>query len=390
MGRERTRRVYVVVLGWQRLQRDRDGRTVDRVTHIAAVGSALPDYRYPQHEITSLFADVVLTDPARRPLLERLHAATTVQSRHLALPLEQYTSLDSFGRANAHWVDVAVPLGARAVREALDGAGLDPSEVDVVMSTTVTGLAVPSLDARLVPTLGLRDDVRRIPLFGLGCLAGAAGISRVHDVLRGDPDGVAVLVSVELCSLTLQRHDESMPNLVGSGLFGDGAAAVVLVGDRRAEQMGIHAAGADPRPAVVATRSAFYPDSERVMGWDIDHRGFSLVLDASVPDMVERYLRDGMEGFLGEHDLHTKDIEHWIAHPGGPKVLDAMARTLDVEPDVFAVTWESLASVGNLSSSSVLRVLGETMARQPAGTGAPAMMTAMGPGFCSELVLLRW
>ena len=373
-----------------RLRSGPSGRRFLDVTHIAAVGSALPEHRYPQQEITELFADVVLTDPARRGLLERLHTATTVQSRHLALPLPAYASIDSFGTANSHWVDLAVPLGARAVEAALDEAGLTPADVDIVVSTTVTGLAVPSLDARLVPAVGLRDDVRRMPLFGLGCLAGAAGVGRVHDLLRGDPDGVALLVSVELCSLTLQRNDESMANMVGSGLFGDGAAAVVLVGDRRAARMGITADGADPRPEVVATRSAFYPDSERVMGWDIDHRGFSLVLDASVPDMVERYLRDGVERFLGEYDLHTKDVEHWIAHPGGPKVLEAMARTLDVDPDAFGLTWESLADVGNLSSSSVLRVLGETMAQQPTGTGVPAVMTAMGPGFCSELVLLRW
>lgn len=360
------------------------------VSFIASVGTALPEHRYPQHEITDLFAEVVLTDQARRPLLERLHAATTVASRHLALPLDSYARLDSFGTANGHWLDVAVPLGTRAVEDALEQAGLTPHDVDVVVSTTVTGLAVPSLDARLVATVGLREDVRRVPLFGLGCLAGAAGVGRVHDLLRGDPNGVAVLVSVELCSLTLQRHDESVANMVGSGLFGDGAAAVVMVGDRRAASMGLTPGGSSPRPGVVATRSAFYPDSERVMGWDIDHRGFTLVLDSSVPDMVQRYLRDGVERFLAEHRLLTSDIEHWVAHPGGPKILEAMADVLDVEPHAFAVTWESLASVGNLSSSSVLRVLGETMRRHPTGTQAPALMTAMGPGFSSELVLLRW
>lgn len=360
------------------------------MSFIASVGTALPKHRYPQNEITDLFAQVVLTDQARRPLLDRLHAATTVTSRHLALPLDSYAHLDSFGTANAHWVDVAVPLGTQAVADALDLAGLTPRDVDVVVSTTVTGLAVPSLDARLVATLGLRDDVRRVPLFGLGCLAGAAGVGRVHDMLRGDPTAVAVLVSVELCSLTLQRHDESVANMVGSGLFGDGAAAVVMVGDERAEAMGMTPGGTSPRPAVMATRSAFYPDSERVMGWDIDHRGFTLVLDSSVPEMVQRYLRDGVERFLSEHRLLTSDIEHWVAHPGGPKILEAMADVLDLEPDAFALTWESLASVGNLSSSSVLRVLGETMRRHPPGTMAPTLMTAMGPGFSSELVLLRW
>ena len=355
-----------------------------------SVRGALPDNRYGQQQITDLFADVVLSDPARRPLLDRIHSATTVRSRHLVLPLEQYADLDAFGAANDHWLDAAVTLGGAAVSEALDAAGLHPSDVDFIVSTTVTGVAVPSLDARLVPRVGLRSDVRRIPLFGLGCVAGAAGIARVDDLLAGNPDAVAVLVSVELCSLTLQRHDESMPNLVGSGLFGDGAAAVVMVGDGRAERMGLTAGGSRPAPSVVASRSTFYPDSERVMGWDIDERGFTLVLDASVPDVVEAHLRGNIEAFLDEHGLGLRDVEHWIVHPGGPKVLDAMQRSLDVDADAFALTWESLARIGNLSSSSVLHVLADTIEQRSPGTGAPAVMTAMGPGFCSEIVLLSW
>ncbi len=373
--------------GW----RTRRQRTYcPRVAYIASVRGALPEHRYEQDEITELFAQVVLTDLDRRPLLERLHKATTVRSRHLVLPLADYAHLSSFGTANAHWLEAAVELGTTAVQEALTAAELRPSDVDHILSTTVTGVAVPSLDARLVPRLGLRPDVRRLPLFGLGCVAGAAGIARASDLLAGDPDAVAVLLSVELCSLTLQREDESMPNLVGSGLFGDGAAAVVLVGDRRAEQMGITPAGGAPAPRVVASRSTFYPDSERVMGWDIDERGFSLVLDASVPDVVEAYLRGDVEAFLHEHGLGIGDVQHWVAHPGGPKVLEAMQRCLQVTDDAFAVTWDSLASIGNLSSSSVLHVLADTMQQRPPGTGVPAVMTAMGPGFCSELVLLRW
>lgn len=361
------------------------------MTRILAAHSALPEHRYAQEQITDLFAEVVLTDPSQRAMLDRFHRASGVRTRHLALPLEDYAHIDGFSDSNDRFIDVAVQLGEQAVRDAVGAAGLDVGDIDVIMTTTVTGLAVPSLDARLVPRLGLRRDVRRVPLFGLGCVAGAAGIARVHDILRGHPDDVAVLLSVELCSLTLQRDDVSPANLVGSGLFGDGAAAVVLVGENRARAMGI---GEDDdliaAPTVVATRSTFYPDSEHVMGWDIGGSGFRIVLAPTVADVVEANLGDDVRRFLEEHDLKTVDVARWIAHPGGPKVLEAMRRALDLDEDALALTWESLAAVGNLSSTSVLRVLAETMARYPAGTGQPAVMTAMGPGFCSELVLLRW
>jgi alkylresorcinol/alkylpyrone synthase len=360
------------------------------VTTIVAARGALPEHRYSQDEITEAFAEIVLTDQSRRPVLERLHRSTTIQTRHLSLPLEKYGAIDGFSQANDYFIETAVELGEAAVRDALQAAGLRPADVDIIVSTTVTGLAVPSVDARLVPRLGLRHDVRRVPLFGLGCVAGAAGIARVHDMLAGNPDAVAVLLSVELCSLTLQRDDESMANLVGSGLFGDGAAAVVLVGERRAEAMGLGAQGQGARPSVVATRSTFYPDSERVMGWDIGGSGFSLVLDPSVADVVEANLAGDVRAFLAEHELTVGDVAHWVAHPGGPKVLEAMQRALHLDASALAVTWDSLARVGNLSSSSVLNVLADTMQRSPAGTGRPAVMTAMGPGFCSEIVLLRW
>jgi alkylresorcinol/alkylpyrone synthase len=354
------------------------------VTRIAAVGSALGAHCYPQAQITAAFGAIVVPEPDRRGLLERLHAAAGVRTRHLALPLEDYATLDGFTAANDAFLRVGVGLGERAVREALELAGLEASDVDVIMSVTVTGVAAPSIDARLVALLGLREDVRRLPIFGLGCVAGAAGIARLHDYLVGHPDDVAVLLSVELCSLTVQKDDSSTPNLVASGLFGDGAAAVVLVGERRAAAMGV--AG----PTVVATRSRFYPDTERVMGWDIGGSGFRIVLAASVADVVEAHLGQDVKEFLTDCGVDHTDIEHWVAHPGGPKVLDAMQRALHLPEGALALTWESLRDIGNLSSGSVLHVLRDTMAVHPVGTGVPSMLLAMGPGFCAELVLLRW
>jgi alkylresorcinol/alkylpyrone synthase len=360
-------------------------------SEVAAVGTALPEHSYPQEELTAALADTVLPDGADRRMLNQLHRSAGVRRRHLALPLDAYAGLAGFGAANDAFIEVGTDLGATAVSRALDGAGLAAADVDVILSTTVTGLAVPTLDARLVERVGLRPDVRRVPLFGLGCVAGAAGVARAHDLLRGDPDGVAVLLAVELCSLTVQRDDASMANLVASGLFGDGAAAVVLVGERRARALAETAGAERPRrPRVVDTRSRLYPDSERVMGWDIGGTGFRIVLSAGVAEVVERHLGDDVREFLEPHDLKVADVSRWVAHPGGPKVLEAMARTLDLGDERLSRTWASLAALGNLSSASVLHVLSDTLADEPPEPGEHGVLLAMGPGFCSELVLLRW
>jgi alkylresorcinol/alkylpyrone synthase len=354
------------------------------VTRIASVAPALPPHRYDQGQITRMFADLVAPDAERRVLLERVHASAGVRQRFLSLPLEAYQDLDGFGDANDAFIEVGTSLARRAVGQALDDAGLAAADVDVILVTSVTGIAAPSLDARLVPLLGLRTDVKRVPVFGLGCVAGAAGIARLHDYLVGHPDEVAVLVSVELCSLTVQRDDASTANLVASGLFGDGAAAVVLVGERRARAMGSEG------PDVVATRSRFYPDTERVMGWEIGGTGFRIVLAASVAEVVETNLGDDMKVFLADQNLAVPDIARWVAHPGGPKVLVAVQQALDLPDGALRHAWESLAAVGNLSSSSVLHVLHATLDDEAPPAGSHGVLMAMGPGFCAELVLLRW
>ncbi|KAB7839618.1 type III polyketide synthase [Streptomyces mobaraensis] len=351
-------------------------------TRIAAVHGLHAPHRYPQQAITDMIAAGFQRNGGDRRLLETLHRSTRVRTRHLVLPLERYPDLTGFQETNDVFIRQATALGARAVDGALRAAGLRPADVDLLMFTSVTGLATPSVDARLVQRLGLRPDVRRLPVFGLGCVAGAAGIARLHDYLRGRPEDVAVLLSVELCSLTFQATDASPANMIASGLFGDGAAAVVACGGQRVP--------AAEGPAVVATRSRMYPDTEHAMGWEIGDFGLRVVLDPSVPDVVRHHLADDVRAFLRDHGLKPDDVTAWVCHPGGPKILNTVTEVLGLAPDALDLTWRHLAEAGNLSSSSVLHVLRDTLAERRPPPGSPGLLLAMGPGFCCELVLLRW
>lgn len=351
--------------------------------------------------------------PKVTQLVERLHASVQVEQRCLALPIDEYEQLSDFGRANDAFIRVGTELAGRAVRGAAARAGIGVDDIDAIFFTTVTGIAAPTIDARLVNAIGLRRDIHRTPMFGLGCLGGAAGLARASDYLRGHPDHIAVLLSVELCSLTLQ-DDFSIANIVASGLFGDAAAAVVLMGSERATSPRrldrntplstvpsssrleseandagmLNAHPLEPKARVVATRSTLFAGTERVMGWDVGMGGFKVVLSADVPAIVTQHLPGEVDALLADHGLARSDVDHWISHPGGPKVICAIEESLGLDRAALAITRESLACVGNLSSASVLHVLGET---QPlARRGDLGVLMAMGPGFCAELVLLSW
>ncbi|RYE93407.1 MAG: type III polyketide synthase [Myxococcales bacterium] len=351
-----------------------------RGPQVVSVGTALPPHQATQEQLTAALRGLWAGAHHNVERLEQLHRAVGVQGRHLALPIEQYAELTSFGARNGAWQRVALDLGEQAVRAALAGAGLEPRDLDHVFFVTVTGIATPSIDARLVNRLGLRPDVKRSPLFGLGCVAGAAGLARASDYLRAFPGQRALLLSVELCSLTLQREDMSIANIIASGLFADGAAAVVLAGQEHA--------GRGPR--VLATESVFYPDTERVMGWDVVDGGFKVVLSAKVPQIVLEHIRGDVDRFLARHGVQLSQVKHVVAHTGGPKVLQAFEQALELREGALGRSWASLREVGNLSSASVLFVLGEMLASGEASEGDLGLMVAMGPGFCAELVLLRW
>ena len=347
---------------------------------IASVASAVPEHYYPQ-----AFLGAGLKkwwgDRLKNPeVVDRMHAHAGIDGRYLSLPSEAYYQLSTFGQANNAWIECAQDLGQKALCQALAGVGLTPQEVDALFVVSVTGICSPSLDARLVNRMAMSPRLKRIPIFGLGCVAGAAGIARAADYVRAFPHHVAALLAVELCSLTLQREDVSMANLISSALFGDGAAAVIVTGGERTY----------PGAEILDTRSNFYPQTEHIMGWDISEKGFKIVLSPTLPQFIVEHLGHDVDAFLADHELSRQDIGRWILHTGGPKILEATGAALGLSRSALDASWDSLRKVGNLSSASVLFVLEEIFRRRRPEVGTYSLLAAMGPGFCSELVLLRW
>ena len=351
---------------------------------IASVQSALPPFYYTQQQVfeeLNKHWEKELDNPA---LLARFHQRVGVDGRYFTLPIENYIKLKAWGEYNREWLTMAETLGEQAITGALARAGLEKEQIGALLTVTVTGVASPSLDAHLVNVMSLPNAVRRTPIFGLGCVAGASGIAQAADYVQAYPDRVAVLLAVELCSLTWQRKDLSIANLISSGLFGDGAAAVVVAGDE------VVTRESPAGPEIIASASSFYRDTEEVMGWDISEEGFRIVLSPEVPAVVRKYLPGDLAAFLAANGLKREDIGSWVLHTGGPKVLEAMADAVDATRDECKASWESLRKVGNLSSASVLLVLEDVINTARPAPGTWGILAAMGPGFCSQLVLLRW
>ena len=351
---------------------------------IVSVGCAHPPHYYSQSALLSKLQDLWGANDRDKMKLQRFFEATTVEGRYVSMTEDEFQQVQHFGHTNDIYIRVGTEVAELAIAQALEKSGLQAKDVDALFFSSVTGIAVPTIDARLIDKLGFKDDVKRYPLFGLGCVAGAAGTARVNDYLLGHKTEVALLVCLELCSLTFQKSDYAVPNLVGIGLFGDGCAAMLAVGDEH--KAAVTALG----PKVLASKSRKYPNSERTMGWDISNTGFKIVLSSGVPDIVKQYIPDDVDSFLAAEGLQRKDISSWVCHPGGPKVIDAMIESLGLQEYDLALTRKSLREVGNMSSASVLFVLAETMSQRRPKPKEKGILMAMGPGFVSELVLIQW
>ncbi len=355
---------------------------------IAGVASALPRYCYSQRAITNALKGVWDRRLQSPELLDRLHSHTGVASRYLAFPLRRYATFGSWRETNEAWREVAEELGAAALEAALRRAGMTSGDLDALFVVSITGIASPSLDARLINRLRLRPDIKRTPIFGVGCVGGALGLTRAADYALAYPRQTAAILAVEACSLTFQQDDLSKANVIATGLFGDGASAVVVAGQDRAA--GAATASDRAGPAILGCGSVFYPDSEDMMGWDISENGFRIVLSPKLPDLIRSNLAIDVDAFLARHGVTRSDIGKWVVHTGGPKILETIEQTLELQPTDLERSWACLRDFGNLSSASVLLVLEDLVCNHPPDPGTLGLLLAMGPGFCAEMILLQW
>lgn len=351
---------------------------------IVSAKTGFPEHYYSQNTLLSAAQQEWGAERASilKPL-EQFYTNVKVKGRYLSWPLERYKKSTTFEERNNAYIETALELGEQTICALLDQVQVSPQEIDQLTTISTTGIAVPSLDARLMNRIPFSRGMKRLPLFGLGCVGGAAGIARTADYLQGHPDEAVILFAVELCSLTIQRDDLSLANLVASGLFGDGAAAVLMVGDD-------HPRAQPGLPRVIDSQSQFFPETEHIMGWDVTNSGFKVLLSADIAQLARSEVRPSMEAFLGKHDLTIADIDHWLVHPGGPKVIQALEEGLGLSDEALTLSWESLSEAGNISSASVLLILDKTMKRLQPKPGEYGVMMAMGPAFCAELVLLQW
>lgn len=345
---------------------------------IIAAAHALPPHRYPQQTVRDTVRQVFSGKIAE---LERLLAAfdnSRIEFRQFMMPLEWYLTSHSQLERTHIYQHQGLQLCEEAAQNCLDRAGLPPDQIDHIIFVSSTGLATPTLDAQLINRLGMKPNTSRLPIWGLGCAAGAVGLSRAFEHCRAYPTHRVLLVALECCSLTFMAGDVTKKNLISTSLFADGAAAVLISG----------ALTTSDAPTISATRSYLFPDSYRVMGWDFQDDGMQLVLSPKLPLIVRQGLPKLIGDFLTDHHLSRNDLTHFITHPGGARVIDAYRDALDLTEENLQHTGEVLKQHGNMSSASVLMVLERWLEEGGMKTPGYGLLSAFGPGFSAELLLL--
>ncbi len=340
------------------------------------MGLAVPPYAVRQQDIKE-FAACLFQEKLEH--LERLLPVfdnACIASRHLAQPLAWYAAEHSFAEANLLYGEIALELAVNAATQALERAGVAPGDIGLVVFVSSTGITTPTIDAKLIQRLGIPANAARLPVWGLGCAGGVTGLARAAELAAAVPGRTVLLVAAELCSLTFQRNDFSKSNLVGAGIFADGAAAAVITADGQGVEL-------------LDARSTLFADTEDIMGWDVIDTGLKVRFSRDIPAFVRRYLPDLAADACRVWGLARRDIVHYVVHPGGAKVLDAYADSLGLPPAALATAYEVLAEFGNMSSASVLFVL-ERFMRVTPPRGGYGVMLALGPGFSAEQVLFRW
>ncbi len=339
---------------------------------LLSLATAVPAFALGQAEVTERARRLFAGRAAELDRLMPVFAHAGIERRYSCVPLDWYEKPHGWAERNALYLEHAERLLDSAARSALAQARLAPAEIDAVIAVSTTGIATPSLDARLIGRLGLRAEVKRLPLFGLGCAGGVLGLARAGDLVRAAPDARVLLLVVELCALSFRKNDVSKSNIVATALFGDGAAAAV-----------VSASGSGP--ALGAAGEHCWPRSLDVMGWEVAEDGLKAVFSRDIPALVRRDVRDVAGAFLARHGLELRDIDRFICHPGGAKVLSAFEEAFRLPDGALADARGVLRDYGNMSAATVLFVLERALR---AGRGGRLLVAALGPGFTAGFQLL--
>lgn len=347
---------------------------------IIAVETAVPEHRYTQAEVLEICKKAFGRLFSKNGRAE-MFARSGVETRYLSEPAEYYLADHPFSERNGNFLQHALRLSESCIRRCLTRSGKDFADIGHLLSVTTTGLLTPSLEAHLAQTLPFRRTMKRTPIFGVGCAGGAVGLSRAADYLGSRPSESVILLSVELCSLTFRMKDQTMTQLVGATLFGDGACALLMIGDEIGGATGIE---------ILGSRSFLIPNSLDVMGWDFDAEGMRLVLSSRAPSVIERHMKPAVESFLADFDLNLRDVKTFLFHPGSSRILDSCMRALHLTPNDTRYSRRFLSRYGNLSSASLPFILKDALEEERPAPNSLGLVGAFGPGFSCELSLLRF
>ena len=370
-------------LGWRNLRNpqaaDAPQQSNSNHCRIAATATALPPHTITRDDVKYYMGRVFDINERRLEAMMSIVDNAQVHKRHAIFPIEYTVEPRALYQTNQEYIEHAVKLGREAAEKCLQRAGVQPEEVDLIITVSCTGFMIPSLDAHLINLMGFRSNVRRMPFTELGCAAGAMALGRAADYLKAHPGGNVLIIAVELPSLTFQRKDISQANLISSILFGDGAAAVLVTGKQAARG-----------PSIMVSETYTFPDSLGAMGFDLRDSGFHILLAKDVPEMIGAKIRGLVDDFLERHGKTFSDIKGWILHPGGARLLGNVEIALGLTKCQTQPSWDVLSNVGNLSSATILFILQEWLEKRPLKPGEYALAAAFGPGFSAEFLLLQW
>lgn len=347
---------------------------------MVSLATAVPPYCFEQQQLREMAHAHFLKGLADIDRLITVFDSVQVRRRFFSVPAEWFAREHTFVEKNNEYIRQCEALACGVAADCLGRAGVEAGQVDHIVFASNSGLATPSMDARLINRMGFDRHVRRTPIFGLGCAGGAAALSRCRDLALAYPSQRILLVCVELSSLTFQSHDYSKSNLVATALFGDGAAAVLVCGDACPGE-GIE---------IVKTQSTLWRETLDVMGWDFSELGLTVIFSRAIPHIIRKQLRDNLLHFLDGKGLGIADLSYFLIHPGGARILDAVQEVLELEPDSLGYSRHVLENYGNMSAPTVLFILDHMMEQVSPRRGDYALMAAFGPGFSSELILLGW